>query len=241
MNLRRLTDQGVEQFRQFLERLRLDPQVKAPIHLLEDTSTSEALPVTIQVEYRPFETRLELARYLHETLTDRGLINLDNDIGLWTWLTLFFFGQLCPVGSKPGKDHRYIPEIEDYSVNYRHLLRNPYLIYRAHADEPDCLRLVLANPPDKPGDIYEQIASRGELIANRGLLQSTTALFIDGETQRTKKKATTDVVRRLVDVLQQFDLTFDLHAIGSSGLVSILPKEFNKFKPERVFAESSGK
>jgi hypothetical protein len=138
-------------------------------------------PLTWKWNTTPSAPGWNLAKYLDQLLTDKGLENLEQDVGLWSWLTLFFLGQLCLRGKKPGKDHRYIPEITDFRVSYRHLLRSPYLILRAHADEPDCLACVLANKPDAPGDIYEQFASRQELITNKQLLNAMCKLYVKTE------------------------------------------------------------
>ena len=55
-----------------------------------------------------FANRLAVAEYLDRTLTPVGLADAFNDVGLWAWLALRFFDQLCPVqgdGSRePGAD-----------------------------------------------------------------------------------------------------------------------------------------
>jgi hypothetical protein len=37
--------------------------------------------------------------------------------------------------------------------------------------------------------------------------------------------------RRVVDVIQQFDLTWDIYGMDSSKFLSLLPSEFDRFKP----------
>jgi hypothetical protein len=92
--------------------------------------------------------------------------------------------------------------------------------------------VVLCQPLDKPGDVVEQLASRQELITNRGIMELATKLFVDAATQRIKRGAggkTGGSARRLSDVIEQFDLTWDLYVATSDELVAVMPKEFDKF------------
>ncbi|HCO27060.1 MAG TPA: hypothetical protein DIT97_30135, partial [Gimesia maris] len=91
-------------------------------------------------------------------------------------------------------------------------------------------------------DIVEQLASRQELVTNGSLLGTATALYLNKETSRAKRGVTTTeklngrtrgkpgTVRRLIDVYKQFDLAWDLYAMDTESVVSILPKEFNRFR-----------
>lgn len=232
MNLRRLNDQGVEQFRQFLESLRHDPQTKAPMQLLEDSAASEALPVTIRIEYRPFETRLELARYLHETLTDRELIGLDSDVGLWTWLTLYYFGQLCPVGRNVAVTATYIPVVDERTRYYRHLLLGPYVMYRTYRHDETKLYSLLSNPVYvSTSETYRLFIENPTLIACPAVLATTNALYFDREAMKLRRGAGSKVAggcRRLIDFLQQIDCTYDLPMLSEEQLIQMLPKEFKR-------------
>jgi hypothetical protein len=179
--------------------------------------------------------RFEFAKYLDSKLTDSGLKNLDRDVGLWAWLALFYFERLCPEEDgtrKPGKRARFIPAVTDYRKYYRHLVAGPYSIYRTHRDDPSRVLAVLAGPVNQPGDIAEQLASRQEIVTNKAAMALATTLYIDAA-KRPKKGAAgrgPGSARRLADILNQFDLTWDLHAMNTAGLLKMLPKEFAKFQ-----------
>jgi hypothetical protein len=236
MKVRRLTAKGLEQFSAFLDSLNTPSPQGVPTWLLDDDETSNALEVGIDVQPTAFASRFELAKYLDSKLTDSGLKNLERDVALWAWLTLFHFDQLCPVEKDgrrdPGELARYIPAVEDYRKYYRHLVAGPYSIYRAHRDDPSRVLAVLAGPVDKPGDIAEQLASRQEIVTNKAAMALATGLYIDSATQKPKKGAAgrgPGSARRFADVLNQFDLTWDLYAMQMQAMLAMMPKEFSRF------------
>lgn len=236
MKLRRLTAIGLERFNEFLDSLNTPVPHEVPSWLLNGPETSTALGVEIQVEAIVFETRFELAKYLDSKLTDSGLKNFERDVELWAWLALFYFDQLCPPDDDerrhPGERARWIPAVEDYRKYYRHLVAGPYWIYRAHRDKPSRVLAVLAGSVDQPGDIAEQLASRQEIVTNKAAMELATALYIDQESQRPKKGAAgrgPGSARRLADILNQFDLTWDLYAMHIAAMLKMMPKEFNRF------------
>jgi hypothetical protein len=236
MKVRRLTAKGIEQFSAFLDSLNTPTPQGVPTWLLDNDETSNALEMDIDVLANAFPNRFELAKYLDSKLTDSGLKNLERDVALWAWLTLLYFDQLCPVQAggnrKPGERARYIPAVEDYRKYYRHLVAGPYSIYRAHRDDPSRVLAVLAGPVDKPGDIAEQLASRQEIVTNKAAMALATNLYIDPATQKPKRGAAGrggGSARRFADILNQFDLTWDLYAMQMTAMRQMMPAEFKKF------------
>ena len=110
MKVRRFTDKGIEQFRDYLAELRQGAKEPPPFNLLEDSDFSIPYRGNAEVELQNFNNRLELAQYLDQTLD--GIFNgsLPDDVHLWSWLSLYFFDQVCPVEEnglrKPGRDYR---------------------------------------------------------------------------------------------------------------------------------------
>lgn len=236
MKLRRLNDAGIDAFAAYLGNLAQDPALPVPVQLLDDSAHSEPLQTTAAVEAKVFGTRFDAAAYLHGLLTASGLPGIDRDRGLWTWLTLFYFDQLCPADKRghrePGATARYISELSNWKRFYRHLLAGPYFIFSAHADDPKRAMAVLLSKLTKPGDVVEQIASRQELVTNKAIMGVITKLYVDETANKIKKGAGGKgggSARRLADVLGQFELTFDLYAITADNLLTLLPREFRRF------------
>jgi hypothetical protein len=180
---------------------------------------------------------MEAAAYLDPILGSCGVADVEHDCGLWAWLALFYFDALCPVRRnnrrEPGQIARWIPEVNNYLRYYRHLLAGPYRIYRAHRDDPQRARALLCGPVSNPGEVVEQFASRQELVTNPTVVECLARLYYDpaaGRLRRGSGGSTEGSARRLADVLGQFDVTWDLRALGVERLVCLLPGEFDRFR-----------
>ncbi len=239
--LRTLTTSGINAFREYLDSLStviVAPPV--PYELLTAPEMSEGFDHSVEIEQRKFGSRLASAQYLDTVFTASGVERIDQSPGVWAWLSLFYFEELCPMGKggrrKPGELARLLPEAHAFRY-YRHLLAGPYQIYRVFRDEPAGAAIVLHQPLDKPGDYVAQLASRQELISNRGLIEAATHMYFDPVKQKYKRsgqaKDKPGTLRRFVDVLEQFELTYDLyffHEAGADLFLELLPQEFKKWK-----------
>ena len=234
MRVRILNDRGIKAFADFLSSPEAAGGGDPPFAMLEDDFLANPFEDDAEVEPRDFSSRFELAQYLCNVLPDAGPA-LDHNRGLWSWLGLFYFEQICPRqadGSrKIGEVQRYILSL-DWKKYYRHLLATPYVIYRLHGPFS---RSILSPLVHKHGDFAEQLASRQEIITNRGLIEAVDRLYYasDGESGMPKRGATNrnrgGTLRRLVDVIQQFDLTYDLYGMTAGDILGILPREFGRW------------
>jgi hypothetical protein len=236
MKLRKLNNSGLAKFDNYLDSLENDGTLPPPIFLLSDPTYSTDIRASVELETRNFSSRFDVASYLHPLFASAGIPNLEKDTHLWAWCTLYFFDTLCPLTDrshrKPRERAAYIPEPENFQRYYRHLLLGPYLIYRAHNDNPSRAMALLCKPPHIISDIEAQIAAYQELVTNRSIVELTTKLYYDPKSKATKRGAGSKGAgspRRLVAVLNQFDLTWDLYATATPTLMKMLPKEFEKF------------
>ncbi len=235
--VRALTEAGIDQFRAYLDELRAAGTSAAPpVELLHSIGLTTELPVDIVMEQRQFGNRMELAKYLHEKLTPLGTRVLDRNAGLWAWLSLYFFDQVCPVGTsgarRPGRDYRHIPEFV-FRLRHRHLLYGPFQIYRRHGV---LSLLLLAGRPDSESNLYHELVSRQDIIANKGAMQAAMMLYFDPVRLAPKRgaqatEARPGTVRRFVRVLQQLDLTFDIYGLSGQQILELLPREFDAWRP----------
>lgn len=235
MRARRFTTQGISVVEDFLTGVKEGTENSRPDALLHSEEITEPVPEGVYVDHRAFPNRLELARYLYEKL--HVYRNAEQDRGLWTWLALFWFEQLCPPDSKgkrkPGELARWIPALDDARRYYRHLLLGPYLIYSAHRDDPSRAMALLCQPVHQPGELVEQLASRQLLITCRAVVGAATRLYYSHERGTLRKGVGVKgpgSARRLASVLMQFDLTFDLHALTPEQLIELLPAEFDAYR-----------
>ena len=145
--IRKLTESGIARFTEYLKRLAGGESADAPSHLLTGPESSEALPITAEVELVTLETKLAAAKYLQQ-----------------------------------------------------------------------------------------QLASRMQVVSNHSLVEVVDRLYYDSApngTGRPKRGALTRTrpgnLRRLVAVIQQFDLTYDLYAMSPDEILDLLPDEFTRW------------
>lgn len=237
MKLGRLTPLGSELFSEYIDKVRQDSEVSLQKDFLSSSLYFEVIDEDIEVELRKFKTRFDLAKYLESLIrTSYMQKNIEKDTLFWEALTAFYFDLLCPLDKNKKRSLKrkeyYIPQTE-YNRYYKHLLLGPFLIYRAHIDEPEKTISLLCNPLDTAGELYENIAGRQELATNPAVVEAVTKLYFNPQTQHLKPGSGSKgpgSPRRLATVLDQFDLTWDLYSATTDEIMNILPKEFDKFR-----------
>jgi len=235
MKLRRLNLAGVEAFRRYLETLTLDPKLQPPTQILTDEESSEPLSTDVEIEAIQFANRFEAAKYLDQRLSGLNVPNLERDKGIWSWLSLFYFDQLCAKGRngvpKPGELARWIPATDDFRKYYRHLLAGPYRVFRAHREVPERAMSLLDGLLSKPGEIAEQVASSQEFVTNPAIVGLATQLYLNKDLSRKRGSGGKGPgsPRRLAAFLNQLVLTYDLYSLTLENVTDMLPKEFSRF------------
>lgn len=232
--LRALNARGIEEFRGFLQQIRQGAEFRANPAILYIDDYSPRLSRTIEIEPRTFASKYDAARYLGEVLAD--LPGTAEDVGLWSWLALFYFDQLSPVDGegkrRPREDYHYIPSTESGWHRDRHLLAGPYKLYRDHHERA---RLLLHPPVHQHGAFIYDLAFRRDLISNKGLIEVIDLLYWDARRNRPKRGATTTSrpgnLRRLIAVVQQLDFNYDLYGMRAEEILALLPGEFDAWKP----------
>jgi hypothetical protein len=222
---------------EFLDSLNTDEPLPYPKHLLTEREFSHSVDSSdIELEHRQFGTRFEMARYLTTQLSSIEVTDPARERGIWSWIALFYFPLICPQKHglrKPGERARWIPFSDDFRKYYRHLIAGPYRIFQMYRDDPPKAMVLLCSPPGEPGDLVEQLASRQEIVTNRSLIHAATTLYVDPTTSKPKRGAAgrgPGSVRRFTDIINQFDLTWDLYSMTADQILDMLPTEFRRFR-----------
>lgn len=232
MELRRFNAKGIKLFQSFLDSCTGEAPLPWPESILSDAEYCETIGSFIDLKARPFATRFELAEYLHEQFEAASFRPARADSGLWAWIACYYFREICPISKgklQPGSAPRWIPQSGDWRRYYRHLVAGPYSIFHAHRDSPLRAFAVLCQRPGRPGDLVEQLASRQQIVTNPSIMQVATDWFVDiasGQQKRNANSKGAGGPRRFIDVLGQFDLTWDLSIMSPEDLRARLPMEF---------------
>lgn len=232
--LRKLNTRGVDAFAKHLASIRAGSEFQSnPALLYVDEYSTPVVP-RIEMTPKRFASKLEAAKYLHGILRPLESPSLAGDAGLWSWLALYYFDQLSPVGSdgkrRPREDYHYIPS-ELRRGHERHLLAGPYLLYRTHGENA---RVLLHPRVHQHGAFVYDLGYRRDLLANRGLVAAIDQLYWNAKTKRPKTGATTTSrpgnLRRLIAVLEQLELNYDLFGMTAVEILALLPKEFDAWR-----------
>jgi hypothetical protein len=236
--LRRLTKQGVDEFRQFLQRIREGAEFQSNPAILNVDGYSARVEPAIDVERLEFKNKYEAGQYLVSILAAIDSPSLATDVGLWSWLTLFYFDQLAPKRPdgtrRPREDYHYIPG-SNATVREPHLLAVPYRLVRDHGEQA---KLPLYPKLHEHGDFVYRLTFHRELLSSRSLIEAMSILYWDSTRNRPKSGATTKTrpgnLRRLITVLQQLDFNYDLYGMNAAEILELLPREFDSWKTRSV-------
>lgn len=238
MRFRRFTSTGVDAFSRYIHDLRADPKLPLPHGLLTDDALTEMLTPEVSAIPETFNTRMEFARWLDRSFEKSDAEAPLLDTGFWTWLTAALFDQVCPADGngrrKPGEIARYVPELANARLQYRHLLYGSTMVYEMHRSDLSAADLLLATPLDRLNHFFYQLASRRELLGNRVVMATATRLYFDRQRGGGKRGAVTrgqpGTVFRYVKLLNQLDRVLDLGTVPPEILESQLPQEFDRFR-----------
>ena len=232
--IRRLNENGIAEFERFLKRMSSDPADIDCSYLLQSNQFSDSLPFAdVLVEKRSFQSRYEFARYLDERFETAGK-TYDVDVpGMWEWLSAFYFDELRPRGRTTGTDlRRFIIESTAGRRSHRHLLRDPYTLYRRYRHSTNGeLDILLCDPLWNHGDVVENLSARSRLRNSPGALQVARMLYFDSATGKTKvgTRSGSGGHRHFSRFLRNLPPQFDLSTISAETILTLLPAAFDKW------------
>src|SRR5438874_2304094 len=130
MKLRRFNQDGLGEFAGYRASLAVDSTLPPPKEMLEESALTELLRSDVDITQRLFANRLEAGTFLNDLLERTGILAPERDAGLWAWLTLFYFDEVCPPDGNgrryPKDEARLVPIVDNFQRFYRHLLLGPY-------------------------------------------------------------------------------------------------------------------
>jgi hypothetical protein len=232
--LRQFLPAGVSAFKDFLANCRNTPDIPVPRELLDDGMLTEVIKPAVSVDAaRRFTTRRDAAEYLTTLLTPLSEQDVATNAGLWTWLTLFYFDDVCP----PNNGLRYVKN--DYYYNfepknsrhfYRHLL---FIAWRVARLAPKPNRLFLTGSVSTLDKVTEEVMKRLYLTRIPCIFDVLDQLYWDNERGRARVGITDtrtvkagDLVHRFPIRMRQLEKTYDLNSLEAPQLIELLGKEF---------------
>ncbi len=220
----------MERFEEYLKQLKTEKDLPPPVQILEDPVLSHGLDNAPNLEQRHFATKADAASYLLDKMAGMDQDGLLRDRGIWAWLSLYYFDEVCPLVDgkrRVKKPYYYIPSTH-HQRRYRHLLATACEVATAI---PKHNKMFLAKPVHVHGDTMEQLMGRLYLLRIPAVAEAMEILYFDHKRQKEKVGALSKTRRgnlreRFPIRLQQLSLTYDLNSMDGPQLVEALGKEF---------------
>ena len=93
MKLRRFNSYGIVRFDDFRDSP--TKSIRDLQEVFENPDWSKQVEPEVEVAARGFQSRFEVGAFLQFLFEDVDIPNLDNDVGIWAWLSAYYFEQLC--------------------------------------------------------------------------------------------------------------------------------------------------
>ena len=234
MLIRCLNERGLAEFESFLSGLSRGGGASDCSHLLDSPDHSEPLVLgDVEISARHFSNRYDFARYLDGCFEQSGIWHDVDVAGMWEWLAVFYFDELRPSGRSTGVDpRRFVVDSSAGRRLHRHLLRDPYMLYRRykHSDGGE-LDLLLCDELWRYGDVVEDLSARGRLRNSAGVLRVARSLYFDAEVGRPKVGTRNGLGghRHFSRLLRNLPPEFDLSTMSAESVIALLPPEFERW------------
>lgn len=235
MIVRQFNDEGIRGVRSFLAAGRDDPALPVPRELLGNDQLTEIITPYLKLESRHLVTKADAASFLVRVLEPLPDKAVGENAGLWTWLSLFFFDEVCPRRGERRiikNDYHYVFEPKNARHVYRHLL---YISWRVSRIAGDHNRLFLQSSLSTLDLVTTEVMSRLFLTRIPCIFEVLDRLYwdkdrgkaragiVDGRTTRPG-----DLRHRLPLRIRQLEKTYDLLSLDADQMIELLGDEFQR-------------
>jgi len=188
-SIRTLNAEGLARFAEYLTELKVAPSKAPPFEILIDGRYSDPFDPAVTIEQRPFNSAYEIGAYMIEVFGGCEDRLISRNHGLWSWLALFYFDQLCKADAsgnrKPLQESVYVLE-ERFSFRryYKHGIRTPWMAVKLHGEFAKVLLLAVGKGTRT--DITESLGGYQDLFRNKTIIASAYAMYFDAALMATQ-------------------------------------------------------
>jgi len=208
-------------------------------NLKNDLSCSTEIPLGKNLKIQNFVNSYDLGVYLNDILSDCNYNDINFDLRMWDWITLFHFDVVFNSKMSGFSEHRYILN-SDWFIKYRHLIRTPWFALYTYKKNS---KLFLSRAPYIGSDYLEQYISHRIVEFYTPSAEIAYELYFDKKNNKPrpgyskkfvrKKKKKTLVkgsLGRLIDKLNTYNQIYDIWQMEPKEIISLLPNEFKELK-----------
>ncbi len=241
MIVRSFSARGEQRFAAFLDAYQDGnvPQDVA-IDIALNKSLTETVSPEVRIEVPKLATKKVLARSVCEAFAAAGWQSLPSHADprmrrIWTWLAAICFERIrSRRANRRLQDYSFFIAGTNWNRFYRHRVAGPARSYWLFMKRPKDAEILLYGPAHQHSDFEEQITGRQDRYSNTSLVSAANRLYWDSDADRPKRGAQTrqraGTLRRFLNVMDQLDLTYDLHGVSDDQILNLLPPEFDRWK-----------
>lgn len=239
--VKRFNQQGLEVVKEILQDVRQGDLVGRLEGLANDSKITTMAYPGIYVEQKVFTNRRAAADYFHQQFSTIPYDKLRNDPGFWTWLSFYYFDQVCPDVDgrrKVRNDYSYVFMHDRSLYFYRHLL---FIAWYIKATTPTYNRLFLNCPLHSLDKFTEEVFKRLHLTRIKCVFEVLDWLYWDREKGRPRRGVLTrnktspgNLITRFPTRIRQLERTYDLHCLSACQLLGLLGEEFSQYAPSQL-------
>ena len=243
--LRKFTPEGLDRASEVLDRIRNDASPNFT-DLLTNPRYSYPFHPYVEVEIRDFLTRREVGESLSASFADAGVGDpaIIEDHDAWSWLAMRCIAPKSEddnveLGRTANMAYVFDPKRETGQnltrAKWRNFMRLSYEIYVQHGEGA---WLMLNERPRSLSQFTMRLAQAPELFRAKGIVPLAHMLYADRDTGRLKRDSTAQQrssappgsLPRLIDVLNQLYMNYDVYGMEAERLIELLPSEFDRFR-----------
>ena len=240
--IRTFTQQGLQGFRLWLDRAENNVPKRwtaepPPTSLLFDDRYSRPLPFEGELVQRRFTRKFDLGMEVCRALGREDAKKLEPMPNVWPWLSLFFQESTFPQKSGrwfTGVRSRHVIQTiqgRKQDQSHRHLVKSAV----TNVTRFGRFAVVLMGNDIGQSKIEEQVMSRRvdpPLAHHTEFVKALHRLYWDADADDLKSGARGEgpgSVMHMIDLLTQFDLTFDISSLECDDFIRLLPPDFKRF------------
>ena len=238
-----MTDEGIRAAKDYLAALRDGRRIPFPDSLLAAPQYATPVEPEIHIEQRSFDTRRDASVYLVRRLSPLGPARVFGNAHLWSWMGMFYFENIVNkdpdgnplLGRSPDIAYVIDPQGAERRT-YAHRLMLAYEVYTLHMERA---WFMLDEPANSLSQFTLRVASKYEAFRSVGVVDLAHRLYADPRTRRLKEgiggqsraTAAPGTLPRLLDLLDQLYMTYDVYGMTAKQILPLLPSEFDRFHP----------
>ena len=238
--VREFTSLGMQLARDYLRELREGGWRAPDDALLFDDESAVRVSPDVTVENRSFKNRRELGQYLDNRLAPLGRERVSEGDSLLSWLGIFYLESLMGGQSASRRAFTEIVHLIDPVEHHpqdksHHRIKMAYDLWTTWGEGA---WFLLDEPARSMPQFTLRVVQSPVIMRAKSLVPLMLDLYVDkataslrpGSTGMSLAKAPPGSLPRLIAVLGQLSMTYDIYGMDSDQLLEVLPAEFDAFR-----------